>query len=431
MSGLLVDCYERFGPVLTLRILHRRVVFMLGPAATHYVTVVNASNFTVRESAFSSLIEFAGDGIVTTDGEYHRRMRKVVLPGLHKESVASYVDTIVEETERAIDGLVPGKPVNVYLLARRMVLRVSMRALFGFDPDGEQARSTNLLEMFDRFHAIPVTLNLVPLPFTRMERFMRMVGRLDQVIYSEIAARRARGAGGTDLMSTLLDARDEDGDPLTDLQIRDQIATLLLASTGATAAVMAFFAYELARHPEVVDRIVAEQHAKLDGDGLSGAQLRGDELVELEMALDEALRMYPAVWIGPRRATESFEFEGVTVPAKAHVNYSPLVSHHLPDVFPEPECYRPERFRAEAKAALPKGAYVPFGGGSRTCIGARLAQLEIRTFTSLLIKRYELEVPRDFSLKIGLLPMMKPKEGVPLIVRERAARRERPPAVAV
>ena len=108
------------------------------------------------------------------------------------------------------------------------------------------------------------------------------------------------------------------------------------------------------------------------------------------MALDETLRKYPPAWVGPRRARESFEFEGVKVPERAFVNYSSWASHHLPDVFPDPEAFRPERFAPDAKAALPKGAYVPFGGGSRTCIGMRFGQLEVRAIASLILSRCSL-----------------------------------------
>ena len=146
------------------------------------------------------------------------------------------------------------------------------------------------------------------------------------------------------------------------------------------------------------------------------------ELIELEMAIDETLRMYPPAWVGTRRATEAFEFEGVTVPVNAYVDYCSLASHHLPEVFPEPERFKPERFKPEAKAALPKGAYLPFGGGSRTCIGMRFAQLQIRLIATLMLRRFELDLPPDFSLKISLLPLLAPKEDVPVIVSERVAR---------
>jgi cytochrome P450 len=419
---LLLDCYERFGPVFTVRILHRRLVFMLGPAANHYMTVSNASNFTIRESALRDIIDIIGDGILTTDGDYHRRMRRVVLPALQADNITSYFDTIVTETEAVLEHFKSGQAVDLHRWARRLILRIGMRTLFGFDPDGERVRSIGVMDMFGRLDDTPLLLKALPGRLSPWGRFMQFVGKLDQLVYTEIAERRAVGDGRSDVMSLLLNARDEDGELLSPRQIRDQVMTLLLSSGGTTTSTLCFFLYELARHPEVIERIAAEQRDSWEGAGPNLAQMKGGELVELEMALDETLRMYPATWIGPRRATDPFEFEGVTVPAGAYVNFCAAASHWLPEVFPEPERYLPERFAPHAKAALPKGAYVPFGGGSRTCIGMRLAQLELRTIGSLILRRFELEIPRDYSLKIGLMPMLRPRGGLWMVVHERAAR---------
>src|SRR5207302_1708204 len=179
----------------------------------------------------------------------------------------------------------------------------------------------------------------------------------------EIHRRRESGERGTDILSLLLDAEDEDGNRLNDTQIRDEVMTLLFAGHDTTTSTVSFMFYELARNPHVAVRLAAEQDALCEGGAPSAAQLLGGELPELEMTLDETLRKYPPAWVGPRRALESFEFEGYTIPERAFVNYCSWASHHLPDVFPEPERFRPERFAPDARAALPKGAYVPFGGG--------------------------------------------------------------------
>ncbi len=429
--GLLSDSYNRFGPMFTLRINHTKIVFMIGPAANHYVTVSHASNFTVRESNFRTLVDIVGDGIFMTDGDYHREMRRMVMPALHQKSIATYFDVIVEEAERAIESLVPGRAVNVYAWARSLALRIAARTLFGFDPDSEQARVAEMTRVLEQLGTLPLVSGTLRGPFTPWARLMKNIGRLDGVLTAEIAERRARGGeGGTDVMSLLIDARDGDGEPLSDVQVRDQVKTLLLAGRDATALTLAFLLHELGLHPEVVERLVAEQEACLEDGALNAKQLMSGELVELEMALDETLRMYPPVWIGPRRSTETFEFEGLTAPGNAYVDFSSLTSHYLPEVFPEPERFKPERFAPEAKAALPKGAYVPFGGGSRTCIGMRFAQLQIRTIATLLLRRFKLELPPDFALKLSLLPLLAPADDVPVIVSERTARRDRVPVAA-
>jgi cytochrome P450 len=148
------------------------------------------------------------------------------------------------------------------------------------------------------------------------------------------------------------------------------------------------------------------------------------------MVLEETLRKYPPAWVGPRRSIEPFEFEGRTVPGRTFVNYCSWASHHLPDVFAQPEEFRPERFTAEARAALPKGAYVPFGGGSRTCIGMRFGQLEVRTIATLILARCTLSLADDFELTIRQMPTISPKAGLPVTVQPRTARPSELPAAA-
>jgi cytochrome P450 len=135
------------------------------------------------------------------------------------------------------------------------------------------------------------------------------------------------------------------------------------------------------------------------------------------MILDETLRKYPPAYIGPRRAVESFEFEGATVPGGAHVEYCSWASHHLPDVWPEPEEFRPQRFTEENKAKLPLGAYVPFGGGSRTCIGMRFGQAEIAIIARAILERYRLDLQPGYELHIRHAPTISPKSGLPMRVR--------------
>jgi cytochrome P450 len=253
--------------------------------------------------------------------------------------------------------------------------------------------------------------------------------KLDELIYAEIAERRASGARGEDILSLLLDAEDEDGNKLSDVQIRDEVMTLLFAGHDTTTSTVSFMFYELARAPHIAERLQAEQAAHVANGRPSTEQLVSGALPELELVLDETLRKYPPAWVGPRRAIEAFEFEGKTVPGRAFVNYSSWASHHLPDVFPEPEEFRPERFSPEARAALPKGAYVPFGAGSRTCIGMRFGQLEVRTIASLLLSRFTPSLRPGFELEIRQMPTISPKYGLPMTMHPRAySTREAVPA---
>ncbi len=421
---LLLEGYERHGPIFTLRILHHNVIFMLGPSANHYITVSHASNFIWRESHFRDLTALLGDGLLTTDDPYHRRSRRIMLPSFHRDRIAASIDVMAAETERALDGWAPETPLDLYTWTRHLAIRIAMRALFGLDPDGPAARSIDAAQLFEQalwFYAAGYQYRFIRTPGSPWARLQQASRKLNRLIYAEIAERRSSGRRGEDVLSLLLDATDEQGERLTDEQVRDEVMTLLFAGHDTTTSTIAFMFYELARHPHVAERIVAEQDALLRDGRPNAAQLTSGELVQLEMTLDETLRKYPPAWLGPRRSVRPFEFAGHSVPGNAYVDYCSWASHHLPDVFEEPQEFRPERFTREAMAALPKGAYIPFGGGSRTCIGMRFGEVEIRTIATLILSRFSLELPEGFELSIRQMPTLSPGHGLPMIVRERYA----------
>jgi cytochrome P450 len=411
---LLLRMYETYGPVFTMRLLYLPVVFALGPEANHYITVSNASNFRWREGSMGDLIPLLGDGLLTTDGDYHRRARRIMLPAFHRERLLDSTAIMVEETERALEPWRPGERLNLYTWTRRLALRVAMRALFGFDPD-RGGRDQRMAEEFEEtlgYWGKDYVLQMLRGPGSPWRAMTRSREHLDRVIFEEIAQRRASGERGVDILSMLLDAEDEDGSRLSDQELRDQVMTLLFAGHDTATSTVTFLFYELARSPDEIAPLVEEVSASED---LIGGMPR------LDMALDETLRMYPPAWIGPRRSIEPFELCGVSVPGGVFVNYCSWASHHLPEVFPEPSRFRPERFAPEAKAALPKGAYVPFGGGSRTCIGMRFGQLEVKAIAASILRRFRLDlVDPALEPSIRQMPTLSPRGGLPVVVRSRA-----------
>jgi cytochrome P450 len=411
---LLLRMYETYGPVFTMRLLYLPVVFALGPEANHYITVSNASNFRWREGSMGDLIPLLGDGLLTTDGDYHRRARRIMLPAFHRERLLDSTAIMVEETERALEPWRPGERLNLYTWTRRLALRVAMRALFGFDPD-RGGRDKRMAEEFEEtlgYWGKDYVLQMLRGPGSPWRAMTRSREHLDRVIFEEISQRRASGERGVDILSMLLDAEDEDGSRLSDQELRDQVMTLLFAGHDTATSTVTFLFYELARSPDEIAPLVEEVSAS---DDLIGGMPR------LDMALDETLRMYPPAWIGPRRSIEPFELCGVSVPGGVFVNYCSWASHHLPEVFPEPSRFRPERFAPEAKAALPKGAYVPFGGGSRTCIGMRFGQLEVKAIAASILRRFRLDlVDPALEPSIRQMPTLSPRGGLPVVVRSRA-----------
>jgi cytochrome P450 len=417
----MLDAYERYGPVFTLRLMHAPVVFMLGPAANHYVTVSHADNFRWRDGSMGDLIALLGDGLLTIDGAAHKRARRIMLPAFHRDRVAATADTMLEETERSLRDWHDGDDLDLYFWARRLALRVATRALFGLDPDRDVGDIDLALEFENglSYYGRDYFLQSLRGPRTPWRTMMTARRRLDRVLFTEIARRRKRGEEREDILSMLLASTDEDGSMLTDQQVRDQVITLLFAGHDTTTSTVTFLFYELSRNPAALPPLLEELDDVLGSERPTAAQLMG-ELPQLEMVMDETLRMYPPAWIGPRRAMEGYEFAGHTVPTGARVNYCSWASHHLPDVFDEPFVFRPERFTPENKAKLPKGAYVPFGGGSRTCIGMRFGQLEIKAIAATVLQRFTLDLQRGYRLRIREMPTLSPRQGLPMTARARA-----------
>jgi len=419
---LLLSAYEEFGPIFSLRLLHSRVVFMLGPEANHFVTVGHPENFHWRESSFGDLIPLLGDGLLTVDEDYHDRARAIMLPAFHREQVAAATEAMAVEADQAIAALPVGEVVDVYEWMRSLAMRIAMRALLGLDPD-EAGKGAAAAEHFERalgYYGVDFHLRLLRGPGSPWRRLVRSRAVLDEIVFGEIARRRAKpDSARRDILSLLAAARGAGGEEFSDREIRDQVMTLMFAGHDTSTSTLTFMLHELARHPEVVRRLQDEQDRVLGGASPTAQQLE-KEMPYLEMVLDEVLRLYPPAWIGPRRATAEYEFAGCTVPRDAYVNYCSWASHRLPEVFPEPEAFIPERFTRERKAALPRGAYVPFGGGSRICIGKRFGQTEVKLVATKLLQRLRFEALPGRTMTIRQMPTLSPKGGLRMRVRPRA-----------
>ncbi len=420
---ILLSNYEEHGPIFSLRLLHSRVVFMLGPEANHFVTVAHPENFHWREGSFGDLIPLLGDGLLTIDDEYHDRARAIMLPAFHRRQLDAMVEAMTVEAEAVIATLRSGEVVDIYEWMRNLAMRIAMRALLGLDPD-EAGKGAAAAEHFERalgFYGIDYPLRLLRGPGSPWRRMNASRKVLDEIVFGEISHRRAEPpeSEGRDILSLLLGARGEAGEAFTDREVRDQVMTLMFAGHDTSTSTLTFMMHDLARHPDVVERLCEEQDRVLGGSTPSVEQL-GSEMPYLDMVLDEVLRLYPPAWIGPRRAVREFEFAGCTVPKGAYVNYSSWASHRIAEVFPDPEAFIPERFTPERKAALPRGAYVPFGGGSRICIGKRFGQTEVKLVATMLLQRLRLDALPGRTMTVRQMPTLSPKGGLKMRVLPRA-----------
>jgi len=347
-----------------------------------------------------------GESLLTSEGEHHRRQRRLIQPLFHHERIAGFAPTIRQLGERAGDRWVDREVIDVREEMARLTLQIVARTLFGSGIDeartGRIARAlTDVLDQFDRVFSplLPITERL-PFPSTR--RFRRARAVFDEIIYGLIAERRATDAEGDDLLSRLIYAQDA-GSGMTDQQVRDEAITIFLAGHETTSNALTWTWLLLSENPDLEERF----HERLDDDAFVRA------------VLHEAMRLYPPAWAIGRRALSEHVADGIRIPAGAVVIVSPWLLHHDPRWWADPGSFRPERWLDEEPAAR-RHAFLPFGGGPRMCIGEGFAELEATVLLTTIGRRWGFE--HDAAHRVELQPVvtLRPRGGMPMRAHLRA-----------
>jgi cytochrome P450 len=418
--GLLLEHQRRFGPVFTIRLLHEPIVWAIGAEVNHQILVSDFDAFQWREGRFADLWPLLGDGLLNVDGPYHRDFRMLMLPAFHRDYIAGVAEVMVEEAIAAADRLQDGQVVEIYHWVRELALRIALRGLLGLDAtDGREQPLAEAFEASLAIHGEPVLWQLLPLPRSPLARAIAARRRLDALVRAEIKDRRRRGDPGRGVLGLLMSATDDAGSPLPSGVVRDQAVTLLFAGHDTTTTTFTFLIHELGRNPSVRQAVEEELDGAVGTGAPTAAMLDGQALAVLERSLKETLRCYPPAWVGPRRTTRDVTLAGVPVPAEIGVQYSSWVTHHLPELYPDPFRFDPDRFLPEREAALPRGAYIPFGGGSRMCLGKRFGEYELRALAAVLLTRVRFEPCSQDDPKIVTTPTLGPKGGLRFVARAR------------
>lgn len=412
--NLLLESYESHGPIFGFRILFGYNLMMIGPEANHFVLVSGRENFAWRNGRMGDLLTLIGDGLLTTDGDYHDSSRAIMMPAFHRDRVAFAAEVMSSEASAAADALPVGSTVDLYAWTRDLAMRIAMRALFGFDPDSGHSHEIAMhFESGLGFHGREFVMQLLVGPGTPLAKLKRDRAALERLVGEEIRRRRDRGEESQDMLGSLLAATDEEGGSLSDAQVLDHVLTLLFAGHDTTTSTLSFLVYELARNPDWTAKLAAELD-EVCGDREPTAEELFNGLPLLTRVVDETLRLYPPAWMGPRRTVRDFEFAGVKAPAGLPAAYSSWVSHRLPDVFEDPNRFDPDRFEPEKRAKWRPGAYVPFGMGPRVCIGKRFGYSEVHAIAAALIRRFDFELPIGWEPDIQQAPTLSPKGGLPV-----------------
>jgi cytochrome P450 len=398
--------YERYGPIVGMGNGPFRFVYLLGPEANEFILSSGHDQFEWRE-AFKGLIPVDGDtALVVSDGEDHARRRRLVQPAFGIRQVNGYLPIIADEATRSVDRIEAAGEIDLHAEMKDTVRSIAIRTLFG-DALGE--RSAFFGEQFEvgvDYANLPPYLQFTwDLPFTRYRRTLRAMRALDDVVYAEIRRRRSDPGDEADLLSALLESA-EDGDGLTDEEIRDQVVSLIAAGFETTSAFATWTVFAIQRHPEVLARVRAEIEVAGDGPITHEAL---SAMPYLDAVLDESLRLHGPAPISARYAPDGFTFLGHRVRPKSRVLYSPFVTHRLPEHWDEPLAFRPERWLGGERP--PAHVFTPFGGGYRRCIGFAMATLEVKVLMVELFRRLEIELLTTDPKPTGLASMY-PKHGL-------------------
>ena len=364
-----------------------------------------------------------GNGLLTSEGPFHHRQRRLAQPAFHRDRIARYADIMVDYADRVQrERWGEGQTFDIAKEMMHLTLAIVGRTLFDTETEAEaeQVREalSETMKGFTRA-MLPFAEFLDRLPLRRNRHYLRARNVLDSIIYRIIDERRRSGEDRGDLLSMLLRAQDEEGDGgrMTDLQLRDEAITIFLAGHETTANALTWTWYLLSEHPDVEQRL----HRELDSI-LAGRLPTAEDFPRLqytEMVITEAIRLYPPAWILGRRALKDYKLGPYIVPAGAIVIMSPYVMHHDPRYFPDPFRFDPVRWTSEARASRPQFSYFPFGGGPRRCIGEGFALMESIMVLATLARKWSLRRMVDQPIALQPLITLRPKHGMRMVLMSR------------
>jgi cytochrome P450 len=413
-----------YGDIVHLRLGGERLFFINHPQHIRDVLVTNQRNFT-KSRGLERAKKFLGEGLLTSEGAAHLRQRRLLQPAFHRDRIAAYASVMVEHADRLHSRWRDGETLDVSKEMMRVTLSIVGKTLFDTDVESRADQVglavTEVLETF-WFSLLPFQRLIEQLPIPVLRRARAARARLDSLIYSMISERRAAGGDRGDLLSMLIAAQDEEaegGKGLTDVQVRDEAMTLLLAGHETTANALTWTWYLLSQAPDVeqamhdeIDRALAERRPTL-------ADVARLPLVE--RVVTESMRLYPPAWMVGRRAIAECNLGGYAIPPRAMVIMSPYVMHRDARFFADPARFLPDRWTPEFKAALPKFAYFPFGGGVRQCIGEQFAWMELVLLVATIGQQWRLSLVPGHPVVPQPLVTLRAKHGMKMKATRRDA----------
>ncbi len=343
-----------------------------------------------------------GEGLLTSEPPLWRKQRRLMQPAFHRHNLVKFVDLMCDATNQMLARLqtyaATGEPFDIAEEMMRLALDIVNRSLFGY----------NISEQAAAVGAAVTTLVEIGKP--KRKRFQEMLKFLDGVVFGIIDERRQQPESRDDLLNMLLQARYENGEGMSDQQIRDEVMSLFIAGHETTGNTLSWMWYLLGQHPEAAAQVEEEVERVLNGRFPTFADF--PNLIYTNKVIKESLRLYPSAWSISRRALAEDNIDGYHIPARAIVALSPYTLHRHPDFWPDPERFDPERFAPEQENGRHRYAYIPFGGGARKCIGDQFALMESMIVLPMTLQRFKLQLIPEHPVAGHALVTLRPKDGI-------------------
>jgi cytochrome P450 len=417
----LLNAANRYGEVVYLTFGPQKVFLVNSPDLIRDVLVNHPKNF-IKSRGLQMAKRFLGEGLLTSEGEFHRRQRRLAQPAFHRQRIANYADVMVQYSARLRDGWHDGETLDMSQQMMRLTLSIVGKTLFDAEVESEASEIgdalTAIMKMFERI-TNPFASLIARLPLPSNARMDKARQRLDETIYRIINERRQSHLDRGDLLSMLLLAQDEEGDGsgMTDKQVRDEALTLFLAGHETTANALTWTWYLISQHPQVEARF----HEEIDG--LLGDRLPGfadvPNLRYTEKLFAESMRLYPPAWTLGRQVLNDYPLGEYVAPKGSILLMSPYVMHHTARYYPEPFHFDPERWSEEAREGRPKFSYFPFGGGPRVCIGEQFAWMEGILLLAAIGQHWRMQLAEGQIVQPQPMVTLRPKYGMKMVVKRR------------
>ena len=423
--GMIKFFIKNYGNMVSLSFPFSKVVIASNPEFARYVLQENSKNYT-KSIAYDMLKPLLGLGLLTSEGDYWKKQRKLSQPAFHKRKLDEWTEMMIEMAQHTADLIrrhsEQAEAFDVLPLMTALTLDVISKAIFSTGVEDKAKIVSDQVTLLNEYtieklhRPIPVP-DYIPTPFNLRQK--KALGLLDKIVYEIIDKRQAEGVSKDDLLSMLIDAKDEEtGESMSRIQIRDEVMTIFLAGNETSSNALTWTIYMLSQNPDAEQKMIDEIDEKLN----SGIELNFKTVGEfhyVKQVIEESMRLNPPAWLVGRRSINEDEIGGYHIEKQTNVLIPIVYLHHSERFWDEPTKFKPERFAPEVRNNIDRFVYLPFGGGPRVCIGNNFAMLEMEVILITLYREFRFRLKEGFVVEQDPLVTLRPRYGMMMYAEKR------------